>query len=135
MPQVLHIISTTHVLHSQEPLLNKIFFTNAGKLHEAKGFLTEALGAYSRALDIESKHVPSMISAAVVLGQRGGRSLPAARCFLADALRLERTSHVAWFNLGLTYKDEEGRSAALEAAECFQAAALLEETAPAESFR
>lgn len=106
-----------------------------GKLHEAKGFLTEALGAYSRALDIESKHVPSMISAAVVLGQRGGRSLPAARCFLADALRLERTSHVAWFNLGLTYKDEEGRSAALEAAECFQAAALLEETAPAESFR
>ncbi|KAM3262139.1 hypothetical protein ACQJBY_052687 [Aegilops geniculata] len=107
-----------------------------GKLLEARGFLKEALGAYSKALDLDPKHVPSLISAAVALRQVGGRPLPAARCLLSDALRLDRTNHVAWFNLGLTYEDEGGSSsAALEAAECFQAAALLEETAPAEPFR
>jgi ATP-dependent RNA helicase DHX36 len=41
---------------------------------------------------------------------------------------------MAWFNLGLLYEEEGGRSAA-EAAECFQAAALLEETASVEPFR
>ncbi|VAI24910.1 unnamed protein product [Triticum turgidum subsp. durum] len=107
-----------------------------GKLLEARGFLKEALGAYSKALDLDPKHVPSLICAAVALRQLGGRPLPAARCLLTDALRLDRTNHVAWFNLGLTYEDEGGSSsAALEAAECFQAAALLEETAPAEPFR
>ncbi|VAI10502.1 unnamed protein product [Triticum turgidum subsp. durum] len=107
-----------------------------GKLLEARGFLKEAFGAYSKALDLDPKHVPSLISAAIALRQLGGRPLRAARCLLTDALRLDRTNHVAWFNLGLTYEDEGGSSsAALEAAECFQAAALLEETAPAEPFR
>ena len=41
---------------------------------------------------------------------------------------------MAWFNLGLLYEEEGNRSAA-EAAECFQAAALLEETSPVEPFR
>lgn len=111
-------------------------FIHAGKLLEARGFLKEALGAYSKALDLDPKHVPSLISAAVALRQLGGRPLPAARCLLTDALRLDRTNHDAWFNLGLAYEDEGGSSSAvLEAAECFQAAALLEETAPAEPFR
>ncbi|KAK3150425.1 hypothetical protein QOZ80_3AG0232970 [Eleusine coracana subsp. coracana] len=105
-----------------------------GKLLEAKGFLKEALQAYSRALDLEPKHVPSLISTATVLRQLGDKPLSSARCFLTDALRLDRTNHVAWFNLGLLYEDEGG-SSILEAAECFRAAALLEETAPAEPFR
>ncbi|TVU48457.1 hypothetical protein EJB05_08095 [Eragrostis curvula] len=105
-----------------------------GKLHEVKGLLKEALQAYSTALDLEPKHVPSLISTATVLRQRGEKPLSSARCFLTDALRLDRTNHAAWFNLGLLYEDEGG-SSALEAAECFKAAALLEETAPAEPFR
>lgn len=106
----------------------------AGKLHEAKGFLKEALQAYSKALDLEPKNVPSLISTATVLRQLDDKPLSSARCFLTDALRLDRTNHVAWFNLGLLYEDEGG-SSALEAAECFKAAALLEETAPVEHFR
>ncbi|XP_062216846.1 protein NPGR2-like isoform X2 [Phragmites australis] len=105
-----------------------------GKLHEAKGFLKEALQAYSTALDLEPEHVPSLISTATVLRQLGERLVPSVRCFLTDALRLDRMNHVAWFNLGLLYEDE-GDSSALEAAECFRVAALLEETAPAEPFR
>lgn len=42
---------------------------------------------------------------------------------LTDALNLIEKSYV-WFNLGLLYKELDGRSAA-EAAECFQAAAFL----------
>ncbi|VAH16232.1 unnamed protein product [Triticum turgidum subsp. durum] len=105
-----------------------------GKLCEAKDLPKEALGAYFRALDFDSKHVPSLISSATILRQLGDRPLPSVRCFLTDALQLDRTNHMAWFNLGLLYKEEGGRSAA-EAAECFQAAALLEETAPVEPFR
>ncbi|XP_015691111.1 protein NPGR2 [Oryza brachyantha] len=105
-----------------------------GKLHEAKGFLKEAFRAYSTALDLEPRHVPSLISTAIVLRRLGERPLAAVRCFLTDALQLDRTNHVAWFNLGLLYEDEGG-SSALEAAECFQTAALLEETNPVEPFR
>ncbi|XP_066388791.1 protein NPGR2-like isoform X2 [Miscanthus floridulus] len=105
-----------------------------GKLNEAKGFMKEALRAYSTALDLDPKHVPSLISTATVLRQLYGKPLPAVRCFLTDALRLDRTNDVAWFNLGLAYEDE-GDSTAIEAAECFRAAALLEENAPAEPFR
>ncbi|KAL6659985.1 hypothetical protein ACP70R_002107 [Stipagrostis hirtigluma subsp. patula] len=111
-----------------------LVFHATGKLHEVKGFLREALRAYSKALDVEPKHVPSLISTATVLRELCEKPLPAVRCFLTDVLRLDRTNHDAWFNLGLLYKDE-GSSSALEAAECFQAAALLEETAPAEPFR
>lgn len=56
------------------------------------------------------------------------------RSFLTDALRLDRTNHAAWYNLGLLYKADPGASM-LEAVECFEAAALLEETAPVEPFR
>ncbi|KAL6643112.1 hypothetical protein ACP70R_021293 [Stipagrostis hirtigluma subsp. patula] len=105
-----------------------------GKIYQTKGLTKEALGAFFRALDLDPKHVPSLISTAIVLRQLGDRPLPSVRCFLTDALQLDRTNHVAWFNLGLLYKEEGGRSAA-EAAECFQAAALLEETDPVEPFR
>lgn len=107
---------------------------STGLLMEAKGLLQEALRSYRNALDVDSTHVPSLISTASVLRQLGGQSLPVARSFLTDALQLDRTNHVAWFNLGLLYKADVYASA-LEAAECFQAAALLEETAPIEPFR
>ncbi|KAL6907439.1 hypothetical protein ACP4OV_002478 [Aristida adscensionis] len=123
-------ISKMKAVSTYSPLV----YHATGKLHEVKGFLKGALRAYSKALDVEPKHVPSLISTAIVLRQLCEKPLPAVRCFLTDALRLDRTNHVAWFNLGLLYK-AEGGSSALEAAECFQAAALLEETAPSEPFR
>jgi tetratricopeptide repeat protein 7 len=105
-----------------------------GKLHETRGFLQEALGAYNKALDLDVRHVPSIISLAILLQQLGDQPLPVVRSLLTDALRLDRTNHVAWFQLGLLHEDE-GTTSAVEAAECFQAAALLEETAPVEPFR
>lgn len=107
---------------------------STGLLMEAKGLLLEGLRSYKNALDVDSAHVPSLISTASVLRQLGDQSLPVARSFLTDALQLDRTNHVAWYNLGLLYKADVGASAQ-EAAECFQAAALLEETAPIEPFR
>jgi tetratricopeptide repeat protein 7 len=92
------------------------------------------LGAFFRALDLNPKHVPSLISIAIVLRKLSDKPLPSVRCFLTDALQLDRNNHMAWFNLGLLYKEQGGWSAA-ETAECFQAAALLEETAPVEPFR
>ncbi|KAL8048225.1 hypothetical protein ABFX02_07G050900 [Erythranthe guttata] len=104
---------------------------SAGLLYEAKGFEKEALKCYEKALYIEPNHVPSLISTAVVLSQLGDKSVPVAKSFLTDALRLERTNAVAWYNLGLVYKSESG----VEAAECFEAAALLQESEPIEPFR
>lgn len=104
-----------------------------GKLHEAKGFPKEALSAYYKALDLEPTHVPSLVSAAGVLQQIGGHPLAVVRSFLTGALRLDRTNHTAWRMLGQLY-NSEGVSL-FEAAECFHAAAFLEESAPVEPFR
>ncbi|THG05406.1 hypothetical protein TEA_002125 [Camellia sinensis var. sinensis] len=105
-----------------------------GLLYQAKGLRKEALRAFWHALDVEATHVPSLVSMAVVLRQLGGRSSAVVRrCFLTEALRLDRMNASAWYNLGLIYKDEgerEGDASALEAAECFEAAIVLEETAP-----
>ncbi|KAL5990409.1 hypothetical protein ACLOJK_011309 [Asimina triloba] len=100
-----------------------------GLLYEAKGLYKEALGAFSSALEVDPMHIPSLISTAVVIRHLGGRSSATVRSYLMNALRLDRTNHLAWYNLGLHYKAEGSRSAA-EAAECFQAAVLLEESAP-----
>ncbi|PIN22486.1 putative calmodulin-binding protein [Handroanthus impetiginosus] len=107
---------------------------SAGLLYEAKGLQKEALKSFEKALDIEPNHVPSLISTAIVLRQISNQSLPVAKSFLTDALRLERTNPAAWYNLGLLYLSENGTSA-LEAAECFEAAALLQESEPVEPFR
>ena len=105
-----------------------------GLLYKAKGLHQEALKSFRKALDVEPTHVPSLISTACILKELGGQSLAVVRSFLTDALRLDRTNPSAWYNLGLLYKADIGATQ-LEAAECFEAAALLEESAPVESFR
>lgn len=103
-----------------------------GNVYEAKGLQKEALAAYYKALDLEQTHVPSLISAATVLRQTGA-CLQVVRSLLTDALRIDRNNHVAWYKLGQLYSSHTKSLA--EAAECFQAAALLEESAPVEPFR
>ncbi|KAL7200931.1 hypothetical protein ACSBR1_032784 [Camellia fascicularis] len=105
-----------------------------GLLHQAKGLYKEALKAFRQALDVDPTHVPSLVSMAVVLRQLGGYSPAVVRSFLTEALRLDKMNASAWYNLGLLYKDE-GPASAMEAAECFEAASTLEETAPVENFR
>ncbi|XP_075655512.1 protein NPGR2-like isoform X3 [Castanea sativa] len=107
---------------------------STGLLYKAKGLHQEALKSFRKALDVEPNHVPSLISTACILRELGGQSLAVVRSFLTDALRLDRTNPSAWYNLGLLYKADNGATQ-LEAAECFEAAALLEESAPVESFR
>ncbi|XP_044484150.1 protein NPGR2-like isoform X2 [Mangifera indica] len=107
---------------------------STGLLNEAKGLHQEALISFRKALDADPTHVPSLISIACTLRRIGGESMVTVRSFLTDALRLDRTNHAAWYNLGLLYKADPGASM-LEAVECFEAAALLEETAPVEPFR
>ncbi|WMV34122.1 hypothetical protein MTR67_027507 [Solanum verrucosum] len=106
----------------------------AGLLYQARGLYKEALQSFQKSLDTEPNHVPSLVSTAIVLRQLDGQSLPVMKSFLTDALRLDRTNPSAWYNLGLVYKSETGVSA-LEAAECFEAAELLQESAPVEPFR
>ncbi|XP_062080058.1 protein NPGR2 [Humulus lupulus] len=106
-----------------------------GVLYEAKGQYKEALKAFLVALDTDPTHVPSLISTAEILRQLGDESLAVVRSFLTEALRLDRMNHSAWYNLGLFYKAKGNASSPLEAAECFEAATCLEETAPVEPFR
>lgn len=105
-----------------------------GLLYEAKGLHKEALGAFTSALDVDPNYVPSLISTAIHLRQYGNHTTAGARNFLTEALRLDKSNHSAWYNLGLLYMDDGGASV-LEAAECFEAAAFLEESSPVEPFR
>ncbi|CAM6088597.1 unnamed protein product [Calypogeia fissa] len=103
----------------------------AGVLHEAQDNVQDALAAYNNALAVDPDHVPSKVSTGALLRQRGGTSLPVARSFLTDALRSEPTNYQVWYNLGMLHK-VEGR--AREAADCFQASFLLDQSAPVENF-
>ncbi|XP_065637113.1 protein NPGR2 [Quercus suber] len=113
----------------------KKFVDFTGVLYEAKCLYKEALRAFGAALEIDPTHVPSLISTAVILRELGSQSYPVVRSFLMNALRLDRMNHSAWYNLGLLYKAMSTTSASQEAAECFAAAAFLEESAPVEPFR
>ncbi|XP_047981457.1 protein NPGR2-like [Salvia hispanica] len=107
----------------------------AGMLHEAKGDKKEALKAYSLALEVDTTHVPSLVSKAKILIGSSCTSPAVIRSFLTEALRLDHTNASAWHHLGLLHRDVGGSLSAVEAAECFQAAAALQETEPVEPFR
>ncbi|KAM5565862.1 protein NPGR1 [Rosa sericea] len=102
-----------------------------GTLFEAQSKHKEALISFSVSLSIEPDYVPSIVSTAEVLMKLGTGSLPIARSFLMNALRLEPTNHEAWLNLGMLSKMEGSLQ---QAAEFFQAAYELRLSAPVQSF-
>lgn len=83
---------------------------------------------------MDSRHVPCLIATGITLRELNDQSFPVVKSFLTDALTLDRTNSSAWYNLGLLYKGGNGGSA-VEAADCFEASAILEESEPVEPFR
>ncbi|KDO81501.1 hypothetical protein CISIN_1g005603mg [Citrus sinensis] len=102
-----------------------------GMLFEAQSQYKEALVSFSISLAIEPDYIPSIISTAEILMKLGRQSMPIARSFLMNALRLEPTNHDAWMNLGLISKMEGSLQ---QAADYFQAAYELKLSAPVQSF-
>uniref|UniRef100_A0A5B6YR03 Putative tetratricopeptide repeat protein 7A n=1 Tax=Davidia involucrata TaxID=16924 RepID=A0A5B6YR03_DAVIN len=102
-----------------------------GVMCQTRGQIQEALSAYINALLLEPRYVPCRILIGAVLSKMGSNALPVARSLLSDALRIEPTNGMAWYYLGLIHRDD-GRIA--DAADCFQAASMLEESDPIESF-
>lgn len=102
-----------------------------GLMHEKQGHLDEALAAYINALLLEPMYVPCKILIGAIFSKMGSKMLPVARSFLSDALRIEPTNAMAWYYLGKVHKDD-GRIS--DAVDCFQAASMLEESVPMESF-
>ncbi|KAK0576205.1 hypothetical protein LWI29_013690 [Acer saccharum] len=102
-----------------------------GMLLEAQSLHKEALVSFSISLSIEPDYVPSIVSTAKILMKFGTQSLPIARSYLMNVLRLEPTNHDAWMNLGLISKME---GSLLQAADYFQAAYELKQSAPVQSF-
>jgi tetratricopeptide repeat protein 7 len=113
-------------------ILNPWFLIFPGDMHEVRDQIKDAVAAYFNALSTELEHVPSKASIGALLSKHGPKYLPVARCFLSDALRLEPTNRTAWFYLGKVHK-LDGRLA--DAADCFQAASMLEDSDPVERFR
>lgn len=93
----------------------------------------EAIAASANAFLLEPYYVPSKILLSVLMLQVDSKTsaLPVARSLLSDALRLEPTNRMAWYYLGKVHKCS-GRIG--DAADCFQAAFMLEESDPLENF-
>ncbi|KDP37741.1 hypothetical protein JCGZ_05231 [Jatropha curcas] len=110
---------------------------SAGLLHtegimsQGRGQLQEAMCNFTNALLFEPSYVPCKILIGATLSKMGPNALPVARSILSDALRIEPTSRMAWYYLGMVHRDD-GRMA--DATDCFLAAAMLEESDPIESF-
>ncbi|KAG4931562.1 hypothetical protein JHK84_048557 [Glycine max] len=102
-----------------------------GLLFEAQSLHKEAFVSFSVSLSIEPDYIPCIISTAKLFLKLGIPSLPIARSFLMNALRLDHTNHDAWFNLGLVSKMEGSLQ---QAADCFQAAYELKLSAPVQKF-
>lgn len=102
-----------------------------GIMHEGREQVKEALAAYTNALLLDPDYVPCKILLGALLSKMGTKALPVARNLLSDALRIEPTNRNAWYYLGMVHRDD-GRHA--DAAECFQAASMLEESDPIETF-
>jgi len=103
----------------------------AGVVFEGSGQSGKALIASINAILVEPNHVPSKILMGSLMLRNGSKASPVSRSLLSDALRIEPTNRDAWYHLGLTHK-EDGRMG--DAADCFQAASMLEESDPIESF-
>ncbi|TKY57896.1 Tetratricopeptide repeat protein 7A [Spatholobus suberectus] len=116
---------------NKSPICNYLAVTMTGLLFEAQSLHKEAFVSFSVSLSIEPDYIPSIISTAKLLLKLGMQSLPIARSFLMNALRLEPTNHDAWFNLGLVSKME---GSIQQAADCFQAACELKLSAPVQKF-
>ncbi|XP_022740245.1 protein NPG1 isoform X2 [Durio zibethinus] len=101
-----------------------------GFMCQERGEIQKALSAYINASLLEPSYVPSKVLIGAMLSKMG--SLPVARTVLSDALRIEPTNRKAWYYLGMVHK-EDGRIA--DATDCLQAASILEESDPIESFR
>ncbi|XP_057420101.1 protein NPG1-like [Lotus japonicus] len=102
-----------------------------GVMFDSRGQLEEALVAAVNAVLLEPNYVPSKILVGSLMLKLGSKALPVARSLLSDALRIEPTNRMAWYYLGLTHK-ADGRVG--DAADCFQAAYMLEESEPIEDF-
>ncbi|KAF8391029.1 hypothetical protein HHK36_023329 [Tetracentron sinense] len=102
-----------------------------GSMLEGRGQIQEAIAAYFNSLSLDWSYVPCKVLIGAILWKMGSKALPVARSFLSDALKLEPTSCSAWYYLGMVHRDD-GRIA--DAADCFQAASMLENSDPIESF-
>lgn len=103
----------------------------SGVMCEERGQIQGALSAHMNALLLEPSYAPCKIRLGGILCKMGTNVLPVARSLLSDALRIEPTNRTAWYYLGVVHRDD-GRIA--DAADCFQAASMLEESNPIESF-
>ncbi|XP_002969261.2 protein NPG1 [Selaginella moellendorffii] len=102
-----------------------------GYLYECRGQEEQAMASYNNALCVDPDHVPSQVALGGALKRSGSKAFPVARSYLTAALRLEPKNYLAWFNLGLVHEEEVRLK---DAAACFQAAYLLEQSAPVEKF-
>ncbi|MFS7895580.1 putative tetratricopeptide-like helical domain superfamily, protein NPG1 [Helianthus anomalus] len=102
-----------------------------GTIYQRRGEIDEALATYVNSLLVEANYVPSKISIGAIMSDRGLPMLPVARTMLSDALRLEPTNRMAWLHLGFVHKLDGRLSDAIDS---FQAASMLEESDPIESF-
>lgn len=102
-----------------------------GIIHEGQGDSENAMAAYVSALLLDPEYVPCKILIGSIMAKVTPKGLPVARSLLSDALRIEPTNRMAWYYLGLVHRDD-GRLA--DAMDCFQAASMLEESNPIESF-
>lgn len=102
-----------------------------GIMLDGRGEIQEALIAAANAVLFEPNYVPCKILMGSLMGKMVYEASPFARSLFSDALRIEPTNRMAWYYLGLTHK-ADGRI--VDAADCFQAASILEESDPIESF-
>ncbi|EOA26674.1 hypothetical protein CARUB_v10022752mg [Capsella rubella] len=105
-----------------------------GRMWEGRKEFKAALAAFLDGLLLDGSSVPCKVAVGALLSERGKDhqpTLPVARSLLSDALRIDPTNRKAWYYLGMVHKSD-GRIA--DATDCFQAASMLEESDPIESF-
>ncbi|KAL1191137.1 Protein NPG1 [Cardamine amara subsp. amara] len=105
-----------------------------GRMWEGRKEFKPAIAAFLDGLLLDGSSVPCKVAVGALLSERGKDhqpTLPVARSLLSDALRIDPTNRKAWYYLGMVHK-YDGRIA--DATDCFQAASMLEESDPIESF-